>query len=676
MDREETIGRLRAAFGHGLLERDGEVVGMWHVRHPSGPGRSADPTATATWRTPCGRLATGTVGIAGLPHVAHGEGTARLGDAFGTEVAALMAMVRDHPIDGRTSDVTRMVSHAREIDRLLDWGAAAGIVHEATEGLRRTVRAFLSTLDPTAVKVLEAYPHDAGMLAHHWDLLDRSVTPSAPLSAALARHPGLQRTLCAIARRLGPERFVAEASDPRALDALIVRELRDVPHRLLPAVAAAERALADVAARHGEAAGQEGGWHLHHVFLPRQGDHDWPVRLVLDLAEMPHAWVPRDEAQWRAYLTAHPVVALVRRMVTEGSSFRDETPSRSAEVARILNVSGDWCAWVDRLMSITGAKDGEGLVRALADTGDVTRSYERQVVVPAACAAARANGRPVRPPDPEEDDATHSFVASRVVFGGRTLARVLQVSAEWHRRQPTMAAAIAAMPGAFTDESGWAPRLPDATRDGVEVRVLTDAASLVAEGAHGPDLDGVDGLANCVGGYADNCASGRSRVVSVRRPLPGGGFERLSVAELRVCDGSLGVVQHVGHGNGQPPEACARVLAWYVGALLRGDLAWECPEPVPSSGGLLNDVERQGGFDPYVDGTRLAVQDLWAQFVPKPLRRLDGPLLEALCDWRHLEPWPIDLGLDRVQAEAAASRERAMAEVDDPEQWGCGGMPF
>ncbi len=655
---------LRDAFAHGLVEREGEVVGLWHATSIDLGTRGGDTRsgawAKAVWRTPKGRWCAQDMPIGEVARVTSGEGEPR--SNLGAALLVLDAIAREGDRDRRTGTdlAARMVTAVRGRFPGMGWIQAKGIADGVLADLRPGISRLFDALDPTALRTLMRHPAHMWVLGDNWALID-GTDPARPLAAALDRHPGLPGTIGKVLNRLGPVRFASEAVDPRRLDDLLVRSLReDVPERLIPAVGHAERALARMAEERRGREEEGPGWKLVRLFNPRMGDPDWPVRLALDLARLPASWTPRDDAQWVAHATAHPLVdAVVERRRSPGPEVVDGLDA-------ILNVGGDWVAWTARLHAIAGTTDGGDLTTALANAQDVATAYERQVLAPLRCATIRARGGTVRPRDPEDDDDSLNVVATRVLFGGRTVARVLELSADWHRRQTTMAAAIAAMPGAIDDHREWPAGLPDAEMDGITFKVLRHDRALVDEGAAGRDRDGVDGLANCVGGYGDPCRSGRSRIVSLRRGLPDGTWERLSVAELQVDDGSFDVRQHVGHGNGRPPDACGAALHDYVRRLRAGDLPWESVWPVRGTVGHLNDVERVGGFDPYVEATRLAVQGLWDRYVPRPLRGMDYDTLDALCSWEQRQPWPTDLGLPGVAARAESlgrvRRERVEAD--------------
>ncbi len=671
MTDAEIEGLLRATFTHGAVERDGEVVGMWYVHGANlRPGADDRAWATALWRTPKGVWNAQSMHADDVSRVTVGEGDAHGRGRWGSALLELHAISHEGGTERTGSDLVRnMIRDLNGYFGRIEWGHAKRIVDGVLTDVQARARDTFGMLDQRALGLLLRHKGHVWTLGDGWHLMD-GTDPARPLATALERHPGLPATVCAVVREMGGEGFAREAATPRGLDALLVRRLRaDVPDRLLPAVAHAERALAHLAEAQGRRSesrrsGGDADWRDERLFNRRTGDRDWPVQLVLDASRLPASWMPRDDAQWVAYLGAHHVIETLRAMRRESGD--DESPG----LDRILNVGGDWVAWVARLHAVTGTDDGDGLVRALANVGDVARAYERQVLLPVSCAATRARGGRVRPRDPEDDDDSLSLAAHRILFGGRTLARAFEVSAAWHRRQARMAAAIASMPGAIDDRREWAAGLPDAEVEGIELVVLRSGRALVDEGARGPDRDGMEGLDNCVAGYGEQCRSGRSRVVSLRRVLPDGSRERLSVAEVQTWDDALRVTQHVGRGNGPPPRGCERVLERYLDQVRNRVLPWEPVFAVPGEHATLNDVERAGGYDPYVEGTRSAVQDLWAPFVPRPLRRVDEAILRATCRWDDRQPWPVDLRIDDLLAGAAKVREEVVERERDREASG------
>ncbi len=322
---------------------------------------------------------------------------------------------------------------------------------------------------------------------------------------------------------------------------------------------------------------------------------DRSIGVARVLTSLPESWVPRSPEAWEGF-------AACARAVSWAVDHTDPP-----NVAALLNAKGDWRAFHRRLsLAHGGGDDPQALSKALRGCRDMWRAHALQVVLPAE-----------RLIDGERDHPTLMQVdraAFEVVTSGRSLRRLLEASRSWHVRAAAIAAAL---PQPTDGRSTWEAILPNATVSGLGFEVLTDRAALVAEGADGPDAEGMVGLANCVGGYAGRCLEGETRILSVR--IAGSPrWTRSSTAEVSWVDGICRVVEHAGHRNAMPSPRDAQALAAYVVALNSGEL-----RATASSLPVLRGRDRtqdRCGYDWRTPGNWERVRDLWDPFLPGPAR--------------------------------------------------------
>jgi hypothetical protein len=157
---------------------------------------------------------------------------------------------------------------------------------------------------------------------------------------------------------------------------------------------------------------------------------------------------------------------------------------------------------------------------------------------------------------------------AKAFLGIGTLASAVDVSRRWHAQERGIRLSIEP-----SDRRVWAALTkPFRSRGKLDVVALTSAAELDAEGRHGMDEDGVEGLHHCVAGRADGCARGDTHVLSVRRSR-GRSFVRLSTAEVDLSGGKPAVVEHRGRLNQDPPREAVEALAEWEAAVKGGKLA-------------------------------------------------------------------------------------------------------
>ena len=607
----EAIRRtLAELFGHGPIHRDGVVVGSWHVLRRGQGGRRK---VCRLWRAADGTMLGDTSEILQGEEDGYDGGTP---EGFGAGLAKLMDCAGLAPAQAErpvsTDTQGAILSEVLRMHPGIDLWEADRIAKELVpEGLAGVAGCFAATLDPGAVSLLLRHPRHAEALGRHWRDVDGS-TGDAPLALALAKHPGFPGQVAAIHRRHGADgmrRILADGSLGGLVAATLAAE--GVPRIAIPLAGRAEAALAAFA----DAAAKDPGTCPKAVrwTLSDQGDHPWPVRLAMLLVGLPGTWAPRDTAGWRAFAMAAPVVGVLARTVD-----REALPG-------ILNAGAGWDAFLHRLMTASGAMDTDGIVGAMERREDMASAYAADAIIPAA-ALAHPGGTSALAEAIYEAAADTDAIQRRaksMLFGGRSLARVLELSTDWHRRQHRMREAVQAMPGAYLDTTRWVPGLPDATYGDVGVTVLRGARELTASASDGPDADGVPGLDNCASGYAAECRDGGTRILEIRGRRDGC-VRRLSMVEVDVVDAPrLRVAQHVGHRNGPPPPEACRALDAYLADVATGRLPVDADafEPVPDDG--VDDIIRNCGFDPTVEATRLATARLWDRYLPGPWRGVD-----------------------------------------------------
>ena len=157
------------------------------------------------------------------------------------------------------------------------------------------------------------------------------------------------------------------------------------------------------------------------------------------------------------------------------------------------------------------------------------------------------------------------LLALGLLCEGRTLLGALALQRAWHADLARFERTLAQ-----EDAMTW-PALfaPFDAGGGIEIRCLTTTDELRAEGWHGPDADGAEGLGHCIGGYGPRCVTGELHVVSIGIPGGPGGRRRLSTASLSVRAGLVEVVEHSGLRNGRPPPEAEGGLARLREAIAR-----------------------------------------------------------------------------------------------------------
>ncbi len=665
---------IRTVLQHGLLRRDGVVVGCWWVDGswrvtPRGPDHDRLRCRAVT-RTADGRVIGSAFDLpVGEPFdvaVAHSLADRETdpdvdGASFGPHLRKAMAMVdRTH---GTARDgVDTMPSHvvlslaSRNLGREASGPVADTLVSEAVEALHGELRTFLATLDPGALDVLATRTFAAptvgwredgdvvdrmgvGRLGQVWPLLDATFGFGAPLQVALRRHPGLFDTLVSVARaaRHDPAPFASDALGGRLADRIARRahEQLRVPHRIGMALPALSEALEGDPARARD---------IRRALIERRGASEWTespdvaVVLAKDLEPLPAEALPMDAGSWDALLDCHGVVWAAEFIL---GPWHGRIPSR------LLNLGRGWPSF---RRQVTDASRGVPLDDAAMDAIDLGRGYVDEVVQPAqAIVAGLAPGARL-----ERWGMLH-VAGSSLLYSGRSLTRILRTSAAWHRDRPAMLAAKASLPCLAVLAPSWAAGLPGHVSGELTLDVLTTEQALRDEGASGPDGEGMAGLAHCVGGYGNACRGGRTRIASVRRAMADGTRERVATAQFGILDGRVGLIQLRGARNVAPAEEVRAFVDAYLDLLRSGGLTFD---PATILALTIGDtVAHVAGYDWTVPGNWEAVRDLWRPHVPRPLRDLSAA--DVVATWearkaRHGYPYWLPDPVEVVRAPPVA----------------------
>jgi hypothetical protein len=218
------------------------------------------------------------------------------------------------------------------------------------------------------------------------------------------------------------------------------------------------------------------------------------------------------------------------------------------------------------------------------------------------------------------------------------MAGCLAAGRDWHDRIGDMRRSMAA--GA--PDENWGKPWPDhvhalhGSRDRYLVTVLDTPAKLEAEGADGPDADGVEGLSHCVATYAEDVREGRCWILSVRR-LRGSVVERIATAEVRPGRGSrVEMVQLQGRGNSRPCGEARSVMEYWI--RMKGFRPSAKTKPsVQGRAGAGH--ARDCGFDWSDDAAFARAVSAYAWMFPRGLRD-PGALARQVAAWASDSPGP------------------------------------
>ncbi len=480
------------------------------------------------------------------------------------------------------------------------------------DGMLAALAPFLDGLDAEALATIR------GRSAPPWGAyrgMDRTVDPGAPLAAAIAARPSMAWLLGrawlddpAASAADGVDAAVAAAAT--AATGLPRSGLRTVTaiHEATSGMPAGDFAVLQVAlaaAAPGTRVTREagdvvrigdiGGGYLSHPGRTVPSGRV-PVELCRLAADMHPNWRPVTEHEGVDFAASAHVVAYAGRAA-----------SARADVAALVGSGGKWADYAARVSTLPRGSKGSTVASRL---GDVSDALARQVVEPAMTVC----GHPSHP----DDGPRVRRAAAALLWSGRAMPRIAEVSALWHRTSGETLASLMALPrhGWRAGGISWSTHLPAHSADGLCLVPLTTPRQLVDEGRRGMDADGLEGLGHCVAGYARDCVDGASRVASLRGALPDGGWRRLSTVEFGFERGHVVLRQHAGQGNTEPGQRERDfVLAYLASVNLRGNFATRRnPAPVHDAHGAA------AGYDPTIPGNVEAAIALWAAFLPRPLR--------------------------------------------------------
>ncbi len=327
------------------------------------------------------------------------------------------------------------------------------------------------------------------------------------------------------------------------------------------------------------------------------------------LAGLPSSWIPRDGRSWVSLAECSFAVRWCIENAAEGHA------------ADFVHAKGDWKTLAVRLANAHGSRDnGVTLSDAVMATHDVVRAMTDQLIVPV---LARWSGRP-------ESAHTTTCLASSMLFSGRSICRVLELSRRWHVRSPAMRSALVEAEATMR----WIACLPHQDFTDVTIRVLTSARELEDEGKDGPDGNGIGGLAHCVGQHAGACLAGEARVVSLRER----DGARSSTAEVSWVLGRARIIEHSAYRNRRPMDRDRHALATYIAMLNDGRLQAEDDE-LPQVDGK-DSVSLRCGYDWTRDGACERALTVWRPFLPRSLRSTTvDELGDAAARHRNVQKW-------------------------------------
>ncbi len=453
--------------------------------------------------------------------------------------------------------------------------------------LRATLDAvgpFVATLDPHARDVTVACRECLAMTDDAYANLDPGFVEGAPLARLMGAMPGLPRAALDL-WDTHPREEGRDLSRDRA--ALIDRltwnltdnKLNTTPERVGRILALGERFAALPAHdRHG----------CHHL-MP----HSDPAHLLADvLHALPRSWEPRTGDGWVGLLRCSQL-AIGGLAVAGGDG-----------LAAFLGGGGRWSELAGRIGPLA-QDDGRGQIQ-MVSVNDMATAFAHQVI---------------RPACPDVPPPVAVRAAQTLLYSGRGIHRQMEMAHRWHGRRPGM---LASLPHAASDE--WGAGLPDWTWRDVSVVVLRSSRDLVGEGATGFDVDGVEGLRHCVGGYAPKCRRGTTRIVGTRLGSADDRV-RLSTAEFDVA-GTPRLVQHRGARNASPPVIAVQAVESYAQALAEGTLTVDRPGLRPTS--HADRIAADAGYDVHAPGAVAAALEAWWPLLPRSLRAVTPDALPAL----------------------------------------------
>lgn len=385
-------------------------------------------------------------------------------------------------------------------------------------------------------------------------------------------------------------------------------------------------------------------------------DGGLPIATIVNaLSEIPVDWFPKNAVEWGAFLDI------------SDSFFRRLAPDLGVKAGAMANgVSGKWSEFANRLARSyawtqvpeelpeeekklwTPAIDvsRQAMTEAAENARDVIQAFRNYIVLP--LAANAGNGIPVFV-GPEQLRQAND-VAAMLLYGGKSLTKVLELQRHWHTQAHNMRAATDVQRGVIKTvaDDGWPP-LCDIVEapNGVQIYPLTDPRELVDEGAQGlnhPGLDrnGIRGLGHCVGSHAAGCRSGKQHIVSLRVPGPNDTFERLSTAEWSALGPEsveLHKIQHYGIRNSLPSALSQEAYDWFVTSVRDRQIPINHEGIMSYIAGrrrVAEEVEAYSDYDWRDQEIIAAALDPWRPYLPNKLRDLDVESFQGQSELRDL----------------------------------------
>lgn len=389
----------------------------------------------------------------------------------------------------------------------------------------------------------------------------------------------LRETTLAVSSRLGPIRLVASAMnwDPRkVMEGLRLDRdrLREISDFIAARPWLARLALANLHVRFSGDADRDQVALLANMRLPtatarRVGPHGGEITppVIRLLRSIPVDWVPRieDADEWACLrMTAimlERMLAPTQMMRTLVAGSRGRWTELAGRIAALHGTPLETLLepWRERI----AAESSPTYFHRYLRRPDPERFEPLEIAVDvrdmgsALTQFLEASIEGVEPGPGRITEVVAKDFAGRMVFEGRGLLSILETSARWH-------ADAAFESGTRLDKVAWEARLPPFRHaaTGIEIVPLTDSDQLADEGMRGVDRNGVAGLSHCVGGrdYVRRNLRDDVRILSLRKD-----GSRLSTVEVDLgAEPETSTLQHRGHRNGKPPEACREALAAYL----------------------------------------------------------------------------------------------------------------
>jgi hypothetical protein len=335
-------------------------------------------------------------------------------------------------------------------------------------------------------------------------------------------------------------------------------------------------------------------------------------------------WFPKSPEDWKSFY--HVAYALVEDL---------RVPHQSLP-AILAGSGGKWAQLAERSVAKAYVNEGDPALDdpdtyvrvAAVNARDTIESFVDMVVLPLIAHAQEAD-------DVFLNAAIRkgaSEWAWDMLFEGRTLPDLLDVSRRFHQERPAMLEMSEryrnAQAKSQIKEGGW-PGLtnPVQAPNGFWLVPLCTTEELRQEGQR---------MHHCVGGYTTQAKACNSHIVSVRTMNPDGSSISHSTAEFRgikqAIPETLHQVQHQAHGNHTPEAVYRDAMAWYVRQIESGRLKtnWELIRAfLDDTLVVMDQVERLCGYDwRERQNLDMAVRP-WGAFVTKAYRTKG---LDALMD--------------------------------------------